>query len=539
MTAVDDTVATRPFSLTPSLDRYHDRATKTGPVRTLPAVTTSTVTAPTDAQHAAAVAPRASDALITRQQWEKRYRTRLGVTDGVVVLLACMLATIAIFMVTMPHVLLADPWLLVRVPLSTAIVWMACLAMLNTRDSLVMGSGATEYTRVAHATGLAFGLLAIVYVLFEWDGIRTQLFYALPIGVVALLAARWVTRRWLLRQRAQGRFVSRTVVVGTRDDIEYAVRTLGSSGVLGYKVVGTGLLDEEHGPKRVAFGDRILPVMRGNDAAYRAATEFEADTIMVASQPADDPGYIKRLTWELEGTAAELVLSSRLADVVGPRMSLRPVEGMPLIHVQIPTFEGGVYAIKRALDVAVSALALIAFAPFALIIGLLIKIDNPGPVFFHQSRVGRDGRQFKMVKFRSMRVNAEEELAVLKARNEGAGLLFKMKDDPRITRVGKYLRKFSIDEVPQFWNVLKGDMSVVGPRPPLPDEVTAYDGTVFRRLYIKPGITGPWQVGGRSDLSWDESVRLDLRYVENWSVMTDLTIMWRTAKVMIAPKGAY
>ena len=195
--------------------------------------------------------------------------------------------------------------------------------------------------------------------------------------------------------------------------------------------------------------------------------------------------------------------------------------------------------LKRALDIAVASVALIPIALITPILALLVKLDSPGPLFFSQERVGRDGRTFQIMKFRSMKTDAEQQLATLKEQNEGAGLLFKMKDDPRVTRVGRILRKLSLDELPQFWNVLIGDMSVVGPRPPLPSEVTAYDGTVFRRLYIKPGITGLWQVSGRSDLSWDESVRLDLRYVENWSVMNDLQIMWRTAKVMVRPSGAY
>jgi exopolysaccharide biosynthesis polyprenyl glycosylphosphotransferase len=195
--------------------------------------------------------------------------------------------------------------------------------------------------------------------------------------------------------------------------------------------------------------------------------------------------------------------------------------------------------LKRALDVVVSGVALIPIGLILPLLALLIKIDSPGPVFFRQERVGRDGQRFQMVKLRSMSTDAEQRLAALKAANEGSGLLFKMKDDPRVTRVGRVLRKLSLDELPQFWNVLIGDMSVVGPRPPLPSEVTAYDGTVYRRLYIKPGITGLWQVSGRSDLSWEESVRLDLRYVENWSVVNDLQIMWRTAKVMVRPQGAY
>jgi exopolysaccharide biosynthesis polyprenyl glycosylphosphotransferase len=270
-----------------------------------------------------------------------------------------------------------------------------------------------------------------------------------------------------------------------------------------------------------------------------AAAVLQADTIIVASRPESDPNYIKRLSWQLEGAAAELVLFSGLVDVAGPRMSLHPVEGLPLIHVKIPTFEGGAHVLKRGLDVAVSGLALLAFAPIAAVIALAIKIDDGGPVFFRQKRIGRDGREFAMVKFRSMRTTAEAEKDALFHANEGAGPLFKLKSDPRVTRIGAFLRKYSLDEVPQFWNVLVGDMSVVGPRPPLPSEVQTYDGTVFRRLYIKPGITGLWQVSGRSDLNWDEGVRLDLRYVENWSVLDDVIIMWRTVKVMVRPHGAY
>lgn len=483
------------------------------------------------------VAPRTSAAIVSRQQWERRYRTRLLLSDGLIVLVSCMLASVASLMASTPHVLLGDPWLLVRVPLSTAIVWALMLALMNTRDPAIMGTGATEYSRVIHATGLAFGTLAIVYVIFEWQGIRAQLFYALPAGAIALLASRWASRRWLIQQRAVGRYASRTVVVGSRDDIEYAIQTLGGDGRLGYTVVGTAVLDRD--VDAVTVDGHTYPAVRGADAVSRAASALRADTIIVAGQPQGDPTYIKRLAWELEGTAAELVLSSRIADVAGPRMSLRPVEGMPLIHVRIPSFEGGAHLVKRGLDIIVSSIALLCFAPFAFLIAMAIKIDDPGPAFFQQERVGRDGRTFKMLKFRSMRVNAEAELEKLLEENEGAGPLFKLKQDPRVTRVGAILRKYSLDEIPQFWNVLRGDMSVVGPRPPLPAEVTAYDGTVFRRLYIKPGITGPWQVGGRSDLSWEESVRLDLRYVENWSVLSDIVLMWRTAKVMIKPEGAY
>lgn len=493
--------------------------------------------APRQVQREAAVAPRASEALVSRQQWERRYRTILRVSDTAVVLSACILASVFSLLATAPSILRADPALLVRVPLCTALIWLLMLSLFNTREAAIIGVGVSEYKRVAHATGLAFGTLAIFFLLFEWEGIRTQLSFALPAGILALVWSRWLWRRWLCRQRALGRYASRTVIVGGREDVEYALRTLGHDGRIGYRVVGVAILDES--PAALVVDGHVYPVVHGSDSVVPAATALHADTILVASQPTKDPTFVKRLAWELEGTAAEVVLSSRIADVAGPRMSLRPVEGMPLIHVRIPRFDGGAYLLKRGLDIAVSSLALLAFAPFAAVIALFIAIDDPGPVFFQQDRVGRDGRHFRMLKFRSMRVDAEAQLAALRADNDGAGLLFKLKHDPRVTRVGHVLRKYSLDEVPQFWNVLRGDMSVVGPRPPLPDEVSMYDTAVSRRLYIKPGITGPWQVGGRSDLSWDESVRLDLRYVENWSVFEDLQIMWRTVKVMVRPEGAY
>ncbi|KQY74313.1 sugar transferase [Microbacterium sp. Root1433D1] len=477
------------------------------------------------------VTPRPSATLERRRQWERRYRMRLRTTDAAVILFAMGL-TAAVELATgvsVPEVL--------RNGIPLAALWYLMLSALHTRDAALFRASATEYRGVAHATGLAFGIIAIVAVLLAWKSMQLTLLLGLPVGVLTLLVTRWLWRHWLQKQRAQGRFASRTLVVGNRDDVEYVVRTLHPIGASGYQVVGATLLDGN--ARDIVIDDTRFPVLGNVNSVSSVAAEVGADTIIVASRPEGEPEFVKQLSWQLEGTAAELVLSSRLTDVAGPRISFAPVEGLPLIQVQIPTYEGGQHLLKRALDVAVATLALIPIGLLAPVLALLIKMDSPGPVFFFQERVGRDGRRFKMVKFRSMKTDAEKQLAMLKEQNEGAGLLFKMKDDPRVTRVGKVLRKLSLDELPQFWNVLIGDMSVVGPRPPLPSEVTAYDGTVFRRLYIKPGITGLWQVSGRSDLSWDESVRLDLRYVENWSVMNDLQIMWRTAKVMVQPSGAY
>jgi len=482
-----------------------------------------------------AAAPRLQPSLERRRLWERRYRRYLRATDVASVLAATSLAAVtgALFDASAA----ADMWAIVRVPLLTGFVWIVLLALFGTRSANVFGSGATEYKRVAHATGLAFGIVAMTFVIFQWPGVRMQLLAALPLGLFAVLFGRWTWRRWLIRQRAYDHYTSRTLVTGTRTDVEFVIRQLLQDSHRGFTIVGAATADGSLEP--IVVDGRIVPVVGTTETVAVRARELEADSVVVASQLDREPDFVKRLSWELEGAAAELILSSRLADVAGPRISLRPVDGMPLIHVAIPEFEGGRHLLKRTMDIVVAAIALIPIALVGLPIALLIALEDGGPVFFRQVRVGRDGTEFKILKFRTMHVDAEAQLAALQAENEGAGPLFKLKRDPRVTRIGAVLRKFSLDELPQFWNVLVGDMSVVGPRPPLPSEVTAYDGTVFRRLYIKPGITGLWQVSGRSDLSWDESVRLDLRYVENWSVMTDLMIMWRTARVMIDPKGAY
>ncbi|MCD2119643.1 sugar transferase, partial [Rhodococcus pyridinivorans] len=225
------------------------------------------------------------------------------------------------------------------------------------------------------------------------------------------------------------------------------------------------------------------------------------------------------LVWQLEPLETDLVVATGVVDVAGPRIEMRPVAGLPLIHVEKPSYHGAKRSGKRIFDLAFASAALVVLAPVFAVVALLIKLEDRGPVFYKAERIGLDGEPFGMVKFRSMVTNADKMVDRLLAQNEGAGPLFKMKDDPRVTRVGRVMRRFSIDELPQFLNVIRGEMSVVGPRPPLRREVEAYDGRVKRRLLVRPGVTGLWQVSGRSDLSWDESVRLDLSYVENWSMV--------------------
>lgn len=486
----------------------------------------------TDTAPILTLVPRVEYALERRRAWERRYARRLRVTDALVVVSVVGAAATVSALRHGPSIIGAHTAVI------TAVLWMLMLTVVQSRSASAMGTGSLEYKRVAHASAHTFALLAALFLIVQWAPLRAELILALPSGTVALLAGRWLWRRWLHAQRAIGAYAKRAIVTGTSDDIQYVLRTLEESGSPRYSIIGTAPSDASQGS--FATDRQRYAVIGSMHSVATHARNMGADTIIVANRPDDDPEFIKRLSWELEGTASELVLSSRIADVAGPRISLAPVDGLPLINVRIPEFEGGRHVLKRAVDFIFAFVVMIPISLLvAPIVALLIKLDDGGPVFFRQTRIGRDGEEFGILKFRTMRVDAEKHLSDLQNASDGNGVLFKMKQDPRVTRVGAVLRKYSIDELPQFWNVLRGDMSVVGPRPPLPSEVRRYDGKVYRRLFIKPGITGLWQVSGRSDLSWEESVRLDLRYVENWSVMNDLMIMWRTAKVMISPRGAY
>ncbi|WP_431278360.1 sugar transferase [Leifsonia poae] len=491
----------------------------------------------------------------SERTWARQYRTRLFVTDTAIILASTIGAMFLRFGFDEAGAQIAgfrtDYFTLSLLIAST---WMFALGVYHTRDPRVVGVGVAEYKRVVNASTLTFGLLAIVFLVAKVDIARGYFVLALPVGVLGVLFSRWLWRQWLIRQRMFDHYLSRALVVGGFDDVDYVVRQIHQKSGAAYNVVGASLDAAPHGAHvrrgvpipasggnshTIAAPEREVPVVSDLEGVAEAAKRLGADTVIVAGQALTGGDFVRTLAWQLEGTATELVLASRLTDVAGPRIHFRPVEGLPLIHVEIPQFEGGKHVLKRAFDFFVSGFALLALSPLLLLLALFIKLDDHGPALFSQERVGRNGETFRMFKFRSMVVDAEARLAKLQAQNEGNGLLFKMKNDPRVTRIGHFLRKYSLDELPQLFNVFLGDMSLVGPRPPLPAEVEGYENHVHRRLYIKPGLTGMWQVNGRSDLSWEESVRLDLYYVENWSLTGDLVIMWRTVKVLTHPVGAY
>ena len=232
-------------------------------------------------------------------------------------------------------------------------------------------------------------------------------------------------------------------------------------------------------------------------------------------------------------------MAPRLTDIAAPRIHVRPVAGLPMMHVGEPEFSGSRRVLKGALERIIAAVALMVWGPVLLLIAFAVRLDTPGPALFKQRRVGSHGREFTIFKFRTMHVDAENRIQEISRLNESDGLLFKIREDPRVTRVGRILRRWSIDEAPQLINVLFGTMSLVGPRPPLPSEAAQYTPDIARRLLVKPGLTGLWQISGRSDLSWEEAVRLDLYYVENWSPALDLSILWKTTFAVVASRGAY
>jgi exopolysaccharide biosynthesis polyprenyl glycosylphosphotransferase len=234
-----------------------------------------------------------------------------------------------------------------------------------------------------------------------------------------------------------------------------------------------------------------------------------------------------------------MILAPALTDVAGPRIHTQPVAGLPLIHVSTPKLTGGKKVAKRAFDIAVAGLLVTALLPLFGIIALLVRVTDSGPIFYRQERIGLRGTTFNMLKFRSMRVDADAELQrLLERQGSGDTPLFKVENDPRITPLGRILRKYSLDELPQLFNVLGGSMSLVGPRPQRDREVALYDDDAHRRLYVSPGMSGLWQVSGRSNLTWEESIRLDLYYVENWSLMGDVLILFKTFKAVFAGTGA-
>jgi exopolysaccharide biosynthesis polyprenyl glycosylphosphotransferase len=438
--------------------------------------------------------------------------------------------------VTVPEQLTAFAINYTLISLALAAAWMIALGVGATREYRIVGSGPDEYKSVASSSLQLFGLVAIFGFAFQIEFSRGYLLVALPAGLVALIIERWLWRQWLMSVRRMGQYSARCVVVGTSRSIDDIVDVLTRQPGDGYHVVAAcsatphtlvSRIPEEH----VSSVADLHAVMAAHDA----------DTVIMAGGHGLSPREVRELSWSLVPDEQHLIMVPNLTDVAGPRIHTRPVAGLPLVHVETPRYEGASRFTKRAFDVIGALFAIAILSPVLLAAVIAVKTTSRGPLLFRQERIGRNGETFRMVKFRSMVADAEARLQDLldEQRDAGNEVLFKLQNDPRVTRVGRFMRRYSIDELPQLFNVLGGSMSLVGPRPPLPREVEQYDDAARRRLLVRPGLTGLWQVSGRSRLSWEESIRLDLYYVENWSLMGDVVLLWRTVKAVFARDGAY
>ena len=416
--------------------------------------------------------------------------------------------------------------------------WVLALELFDTRSVRVLGVGSQEYRAIADATIRLFGIVAIVAFLFKLDLARGYFLIAFPLGLATLIFSRWMWRQWLVVKRRNGQYSSHVLLVGSSESAATIGRELARAPEAGYHVVGACVPSEVIGGTLPGLD---IPTSRGVDRSLEVMRALGADTIIVTSADELDPQRVRELSWGLVPGDEHLVVAPSLIDIGGPRIHTRPVAGLPLIHVETPKLGGRKSFAKRAFDIVAAGGLILVLSPLLAIIAIAVKLASPGPVLFKQSRVGLNGTPFHMLKFRSMVVDAEALLDVLAAtqRDVGNTVMFKMKDDPRVTPIGRVLRRYSLDELPQLFNVFGGQMSLVGPRPPLFREIEHYATHVHRRFLVKPGITGLWQVSGRSNLSWEDTVRLDLYYVENWSITGDVVILWRTAKAVFGSEGAY
>ncbi|MEU1889637.1 sugar transferase [Streptomyces pristinaespiralis] len=465
-------------------------------------------------------------------EWEQRYRRTVITSDTVAT--AFVVAAIGNFFGVRDAADWHEKWGILA--FGTELLVLGALAVSRSWAPAVLGQGAEEFRRLGRSLFTATVVLALGGIALTSRNIKLWIFVAIPAIALVTMTARYLLRLRLHKQRNEGRCLRPVLAAGSPATVRDLISRTRKFPHLGWRVEAVCTPDGL-GPD----GDHLdgVPVVgrladladHVRHAGYRV--------VAVTPDPHWSPDRLQRLAWNLEGSDAEMIVAPVLMEVAGPRLHVDAVLGIPLLRVSMPTFTGGRRAIKGVVDRVGAAVLLVLFAPLMVLVGLAVLADSRGGALYRQRRVGKDGREFTIFKFRTMVDGAHAARAQLADRNEGAGLLFKLRRDPRVTRVGAVLRRYSIDELPQLFNVLTGSMSLVGPRPPLPEESAAYGPDIRRRLLVKPGLTGLWQISGRSDLPWEEAVRLDLRYVEDWSLALDAVILWKTLRAVIHGQGAY
>jgi exopolysaccharide biosynthesis polyprenyl glycosylphosphotransferase len=481
--------------------------------------------------HVGAAFEPAALSVRARPTWERPYAFVLLGIDGTGAAIAVVSAIVLEFR--------SLPWRRGEVSTGRVVVdllfllgWPAVLALSRAYETRVLSLGSEEFKYVTIAAVRMVAAIALIVFTFDIDMGRTYVFWVVAVALGWSLVGRYLARKQLHRRRSRGHYMRSVLAVGAPSHVDALVRHLGRVPYVGLDVVAAVTPEGRGEVGAVPVVGRPADVLAGIERSG-------ADTVVIADSETLTGQQLHQLAWSLEGSGVDLLVAPAVVEVAGPRIAVRALGGLPLLYVEEPELTGAARLFKDVVDKLVSAFAMLLLSPVLIAIAIAVRATSPGPAFFRQARSGRDGRVFEMLKFRTMVDDAETQLDELRSHNEVDGARFKLRDDPRVTRLGGFLRRHSMDELPQLWNVLRGHMSLVGPRPPLPSEVRRYDDVAHRRLLVKPGMTGLWQVSGRAELEWDETVRLDLFYVENWSPLLDLQILWRTIPAVLRGRGAY
>ena len=470
---------------------------------------------------------------VSRRKWERSYVAAVIAIDAVVALVAAASAYVGRFG---DHLAFNHRWDYIALSACLPVLWLAAMWVARAYETRFLTVGYEEFRRVLIA---AVAVIATVGT-FSWatkaEVARGYVIIALPLATLLTLLGRYSARKFVHRRRRTGDFMSDVLVVGHGGSATELVRQMRRDPHHGMRIVGACVPNDSESGNLAAAG---IPILGSLEDVDKLVHETEADAVAVLACPEMDGPALRRLSWNLARSGIDLFVAPALMDVTGPRIAIRPICGLPLLHVDEPALSGGRRIAKACVDRVVSAVALVILLPLLFAIGLAVRLTSPGPALFRQTRVGFHGREFTVLKFRTMTRDAESLRASVAHLNvHSTGHLFKVENDPRVTPLGRWLRRTSLDELPQLVNVLLGQMSLVGPRP-LPTTDTPYDGEARRRLFVKPGLTGLWQISGRADLEWAEAVRLDLRYIENWSLALDALIIWKTLFVVVKRSGAY
>lgn len=465
-----------------------------------------------------------------RRRWETRYRTSAAMGDVVV----GALVVLALFLLKFGPDLGNRAWLLFAAPA----IWVLALNLTQTYRPQYIGTGFDEYRAIGKAALLVACTTALLGYTLDVQLPRSIVLPLVPLMMVGSLLSHWYFRRDLQAKRQRGVCLVDTVVVGRADSVAVMIKEIVSEPESGMRVVAACVSGLD---SRWEDADTIegVPIFGPPESALEAVDSLNAEVVAVSSHPDLVGKTLRRLGWALAERDVDLIVSPGIVEVAGPRLSLRPAAGLSLLHVERPVSSGGRIVVKRVFDTLVALGLTIVLLPVFVVIGLLVKLTSSGPMFYRAERVGAHSEPFRMIKFRTMVDRADTQVAQMTTGHATNAVLFKDPTDPRITSVGKVLRRYSLDELPQLLNVLLGEMSLVGPRPPLASEVELYESDAVQRLRVRPGMTGLWQISGRSNLDWEQSLRLDLWYVDNWSPILDLQILVRTAKAVFGAAGAY